>query len=56
MVKHTQTIVRQIADELFACVWPFFAAGTQRVKFRLYLSFIVMLNFVISIDQPLKFF
>ena len=23
MVKHTQTICRQIADELFQCVWPF---------------------------------
>ena len=23
MVKHTQTIRRQIADELFECVWPF---------------------------------
>ena len=23
MVKHTQTIGRQIADELFECVWPF---------------------------------
>ena len=23
MVKHTQTIPRQITDELFDCVWPF---------------------------------
>ena len=23
MVKHIQTIRRQIADELFECVWPF---------------------------------
>ena len=23
MIKHTQTIRRQIADELFACFWPF---------------------------------
>ena len=23
MAKHTQTIRRQIADELFECVWPF---------------------------------
>ena len=23
-VKHTQTIRRQKADELFVCVWPFF--------------------------------
>ena len=24
MVKHTLTICRQFADELFECVWPFF--------------------------------
>ena len=23
MVKHTQTIRRQISDELFECFWPF---------------------------------
>ena len=23
MVKHTQTIRREFADELFKCVWPF---------------------------------
>ena len=28
MVKHTQTIRRQIADELFECVWPFCGIGT----------------------------
>ena len=27
MVKHTQTIRRQIADELFECVWLFFGIG-----------------------------
>ena len=27
MVKHTQTISRQIADELFECVWPFCGTG-----------------------------
>ena len=27
MVKHTQTIRRQFADELFECVWPFFGVG-----------------------------
>ena len=27
MIKHTQTIRRQIADELFECVWPFFKIG-----------------------------
>ena len=24
MVKHTQTIRQQFANELFECVWPFF--------------------------------
>ena len=28
MVKHTQTIRRQIKDELFEYVWPFFGIGT----------------------------
>ena len=27
MVKHTQTIRRQSADELFECVWPFCEIG-----------------------------
>ena len=27
MVKHTHTICRQKADELFECVWPFCRAG-----------------------------
>ena len=27
MVKYTQTIRRQIADELLACVWPFCEIG-----------------------------
>ena len=27
MDKHTQTIRRQIADELFECVWPFCGIG-----------------------------
>ena len=29
MVKHTQTIRRQIADELFECVWPFCEVGAS---------------------------
>ena len=33
MVKHTQTIRRQIADKLFECVWPFCEIGAKRVKF-----------------------
>ena len=32
MVKHTQTIRRQIADEFFGCVWPFFGIGAERVN------------------------
>ena len=28
MAKHTQTIRRQIADELLECVWPFCEIGT----------------------------
>ena len=32
MVKHTQTIRRQIADELFECVWPFCEIGAKRVN------------------------
>ena len=32
MVKHTQTIRRQIAEELFECVWSFCEIGAKRVK------------------------
>ena len=32
MVKPTQTICRQIADELFECVRPFYEIGAKRVK------------------------
>ena len=32
MAKHTQTICRQIADELFECVWPYCEIGTKRVN------------------------
>ena len=32
MVKHTQIIRRQIADELFECVWPFCVIGAKKVK------------------------
>ena len=31
MVKHIQTIRRQIADELFECIWPFCDIGAYRV-------------------------
>ena len=32
MVKHTQAIRRQFADELYECVWPSCEIGAQRVK------------------------
>ena len=32
MVKNTQTIRRQIADEWFECVWPVCDIGTLRVN------------------------
>ena len=32
MVKHTQKIRRQTAEELLECVWPFWGVGAQRVK------------------------
>ena len=32
MVKHTQKIRRQIANELFECVWPFCEIGAKRVQ------------------------
>ena len=32
MVKHTQTIRWQIADELFECVWPFCGVGALKVN------------------------
>ena len=30
MIKHTQTIRRQYADELFEFVWPFFEIGVLK--------------------------
>ena len=33
MVKHTQTICRQIANELFECVWLFCEIDAWSVKF-----------------------
>ena len=32
MVKHNQTIGRQITDELFECVWPFCKLALKRLK------------------------
>ena len=36
MVKHTQTIRRQIADELFECVWPFCKVIIKSITFEMY--------------------
>ena len=38
MVKHTQTIRRLIADELFECVWPFFEICAKDVNMDLCLE------------------
>ena len=32
MVKHTQTICRQIADELFECIWSFWGLVLKELK------------------------
>ena len=32
MVKHIQTIRRQIADELLGCVWPFCEIGVKDLE------------------------
>ena len=32
MVKHTQKVRRQITDELFECVWPFYGIDAERVN------------------------
>ena len=44
MVKHTQTIRRQIGEELFECVWPFCEIGAKRVKFLFSHFFVVPEN------------
>ena len=38
MVKHTQKIRQQIADELFECVWPFCEIGAERANIEHALS------------------
>ena len=50
MVKHTQTIFWQIADNLFECVWPFCKIGAKRVNFFLFsfLKYHDFMFFVIS--------
>ena len=32
MAKHTQTIWKQIADELFECIWTFCEIGAQNMN------------------------
>ena len=39
MAKHTQTIRRQFADELFECVWLFCGIGALRVTIKVNLIF-----------------
>ena len=36
MVKHTQKIRRQFADELFECVWPFCKVIIKSRPFEMY--------------------
>ena len=48
MVKHTQTIRRQIADELFEFVWPFCGIGALRDNRRIIVAFIRDLNLLVS--------
>ena len=36
MVKHTQTIRPQIANELFECVWPFVGLALKGLRRTLY--------------------
>ena len=42
MAKHTQTVRRQIADELFECVWPFCGVGGSSVKVYLIHNFVLL--------------
>ena len=51
MVKHIQKYRRQIADELFECVWPFCEVAAKRVKAYLMISkeiFIFLKGFFIT--------
>ena len=45
MVKHTQTIRGQIADELLECVWPFCEIGAKRANMsNSFVTYIAVLN------------
>ena len=51
MVKHTQTIRRQFAGELFEFVWPFSGIGVWRVNF----IFLIMLFFYMTKKPKQKY-
>ena len=51
MAKHTQTIRRQFANELFECVWPFCGIGAERVKERKVLIKDFVLSFTMGNAQ-----
>ena len=47
MVKHTQTIRRPIADELFECIWPFSKIDAKRV---IKVILIILLDYLAAIS------
>ena len=49
MVKRTQTIRRQIADELFECVWLFYEVSTERVNMTLVLDHCFQIFFFLTL-------
>ena len=48
MVKQTQTIRRQTADEFFECVWPFCGVGALMVKLKVWISNFVLAKYIYS--------
>ena len=54
MVKHTQTIRWQIADELFECIWPFCEIGAKTVR-NWFLEILKNSNVLISHWDQLQF-
>ena len=51
MVKHTQTIRRQFADELFESFWPFCKTGTLKVNKNVS-TYIVVKKMLLQILGP----
>ena len=45
MVKYTQTILQESANELFECVWPFCGIGAQGLIISFYKDLLVGFNF-----------